>query len=53
MRARTQPECHEAKTMCRLAELGRADENNGYRQFFATQFLPASPRGPQSWLAAG
>lgn len=30
--------------MCRLAELGWTKEDDAYRQFFTTQFLPAGTR---------
>ena len=36
--------------MCRLAELGWTKEDNAYRQFFTTQFLPAGTREQHQWF---
>lgn len=49
-RARTQQERDEAETMVRLAELGWAKEDNAYRQFFTTQFLPAGTMEQHQWF---
>lgn len=49
-RARTQQERDEAETMCRPAELGWTREDNAYRQFFTTQFLPAGTREQHQWF---
>lgn len=49
-RAKTQQERDEAETMCRLAELGWAKEDNAYRQFFTTQFLPKGTREQHQWF---
>src|SRR5512134_1680672 len=49
-RAKTQQERDEAETMCRLAELGWTKEDNAYRQFFTTQFLPAGTPEQHQWF---
>lgn len=49
-RATTQQERDEAETMCRLAELGWAKEDNAYRQFFTSQFLPAGTQEQHQWF---
>jgi pimeloyl-ACP methyl ester carboxylesterase/DNA-binding CsgD family transcriptional regulator len=50
VRADTPDAREEAETMCRLAELGWGKQDESFRQFFTTQFIPGGTPEQHQWF---